>query len=145
MGVVYEAVQEPLGRRVAVKVLTGPATASAVAVERFRREARTAAGLHHTNIVPVFAVGDEAGTPYYAMQFIDGRPLDRSVDAPIGPDSYRAVARLGLQIAEALAYAHAQGILHRDVKPSNRCWTAGERCGSDFGSQAPTARPDGDR
>jgi serine/threonine protein kinase/WD40 repeat protein len=146
MGVVYEAVQEPLGRRVAVKILAGPAAADPVAIERFRREARTAAGLHHTNIVPVFAVGEQDGTPYYAMQFIDGRPLGRAADgalvptppggstnpagdppvAPAGPpretgsaDRFRAAARLGVQAAEALAYAHGQGVLHRDVKPSN--------------------------
>src|SRR5262245_46131985 len=76
MGVVYEATHLALGRRVALKVL--PVTGLGVGrLERFLREAQTAAGLHHTNIVPVFDVGQVAGNPYYAMQLIRGRGLDR--------------------------------------------------------------------
>jgi serine/threonine protein kinase/WD40 repeat protein/tetratricopeptide (TPR) repeat protein len=74
MGVVYEAVQETLGRHVALKVLSNGKNATYL--ERFRREARTAARLHHTNIVPVFAVGEADGLNYYAMQFIHGQGLD---------------------------------------------------------------------
>jgi hypothetical protein len=77
MGVVYEAVQESLGRRVALKVLPPGALGDARHVERFQREARAAARLHHSNIVPVFAVGEEGGTHYYAMQYIEGQPLDQ--------------------------------------------------------------------
>jgi tetratricopeptide (TPR) repeat protein len=80
MGVVYEAEQESLGRRVALKVLARGALADARHVERFQREARAAARLHHTNIVPVFAVGEEGGTHYYVMQYIEGRPLDEVID-----------------------------------------------------------------
>ena len=76
MGVVYEAVQESLGRRVALKVLPPGAALHSTQAERFQREARAAARLHHTNIVPVFAVGDEGGTCFYVMQYIDGRPLN---------------------------------------------------------------------
>jgi tetratricopeptide (TPR) repeat protein len=76
MGVVYEAEQESLGRRVALKMLPPGALSNAQHVERFQREARAAARLHHTNIVPVFAVGEEGGTHYYVMQYIEGRPLD---------------------------------------------------------------------
>jgi tetratricopeptide (TPR) repeat protein len=76
MGVVYEAEQESLGRRVALKVLPPGALVDARHVERFQREARAAARLHHTHIVPVFAVGEESGTHYYVMQYIEGRPLD---------------------------------------------------------------------
>jgi tetratricopeptide (TPR) repeat protein len=75
MGVVYEAEQVSLGRRVALKVLPFAATLGARQVQRFHNEARAAAGLHHTNIVPVYAVGQERGVHYYAMQFIDGRTL----------------------------------------------------------------------
>src|SRR3954471_11764179 len=75
MGVVYEAVQESLGRHVALKVF--PPGGSAGYPERFRREARAAARLHHTNIVPVFGVGEDRGTLYYAMQFIPGQGLDK--------------------------------------------------------------------
>jgi serine/threonine protein kinase/WD40 repeat protein len=75
MGVVYEAMHEPLNKRVALKLLTTGSDAAGL-LERFFREARTAAGLHHTNIVPVFDIGQVGGTPYYAMQFIAGRGLD---------------------------------------------------------------------
>src|SRR4029077_2394074 len=76
MGVVYEAVQESLGRHVALKLLPTDALVDPNRLERFRREAKSAAGLHHTNIVPVFGTGEADGRHYYAMQFIDGHPLD---------------------------------------------------------------------
>src|SRR5262249_21303440 len=76
MGIVYEAEQESLGRRVALKVLPLHDAKDVTVLARFRRESRTAAQLHHTNIVPVFEVGQEAGVCYYAMQFIQGQALD---------------------------------------------------------------------
>jgi hypothetical protein len=76
MGVVYEAIQESLGRHVALKVISPWARADAKQIERFRRKARAAARLHHTNIVPVFSVGEHDGHRYYAMQFIQGQGLD---------------------------------------------------------------------
>ncbi|QEH31955.1 Serine/threonine-protein kinase pkn5 [Aquisphaera giovannonii] len=216
MGVVYEAEQESLGRRVALKVLPAGALADSKQVRRFEREARSAARLHHTHIVPVFGVGRHDGTHFYVMQFIQGQGLDAvlgelkrlrapgrgegpgrpatrptaevdgrrraaadiaqslvtgrfdraagagagsaagapaataawssipgasppAATAPPGPSASgistlsggasavsetdrnyaRGVARVGLQVAEALAYAHGQGILHRDIKPGN--------------------------
>ena len=77
MGIVYKAVHVLLEKRVALKVLPVRTPADAGHLERFFREARTAAGLHHTNIIPVFDVGQVAGTPYFAMQYIEGRGLDR--------------------------------------------------------------------
>src|SRR5262245_16691437 len=76
MGVVYEAEQISLGRRVALKVLPGQASADRVVQERFRREARAAARLHHTTIVPVYEVGQDGDVRFYAMQFIQGQGLD---------------------------------------------------------------------
>ena len=80
MGVVYEAEQQSLGRRVALKVLPVQVAGDGLALERFRREARAAAKLHHTNIVPVFEVGQAGDTCFYAMQFIHGQPLDQVVE-----------------------------------------------------------------
>jgi serine/threonine protein kinase/WD40 repeat protein len=198
MGVVYEAEQISLGRRVALKLLTQRMLRDGVQKRRFDREAKAAARLHHTNIVPVFGSGEHEGTPYYVMQFIQGLGLDvvseeigrldgrptpqtgrndvsevtqslmtggfRSVGEPHldppfskggrggsgsharavadtseiavsmtqpsssagGSDRFarkltywQGVARIGVQVAGALDYAHRQGIIHRDVKPSN--------------------------
>lgn len=125
MGVVYEAEQVSLRRRVAVKVLRFGAVADEMAMQRFQREAETVALLHHTNIVPIFAIGAEAGVHYYAMQFIEGRDLaelarrDGGAGGAESPLEPRQIADWGLQAAEALAHAHRRGVIHRDIKPSN--------------------------
>jgi outer membrane protein assembly factor BamB len=117
MGVVYEAEQLSLKRRVALKVLRFGGAADSEALARFQREAETVARLHHTNIVPVFAVGCEQGVHYYAMQFIEGQGLDRARARQGASDTQ--IALWGVQAAEALAHAHARGVIHRDIKPSN--------------------------
>src|SRR5262249_44262328 len=207
MGVVYEAQQLSLGRHVAIKVLPSHALLDGRQLGRFQREARSAARLHHTNIVPVFGVGEQGGLHYYVMQFIHGLGLDLVLDelrrlrqpggkqAPTQADAlgrptnvsavavarallsgefrlpeqanelttapgepvvgadlaaptpvhaadtsatirlpgqsgastlsesggqyWQSVARVGMQVADALAYAASQGVLHRDIKPSN--------------------------
>lgn len=129
MGVVFEAVQESLDRRVALKVLPQASLLGGHQLERFRREAQTAARLHHTHIVPVFDSGEAEGLHFYAMQFIDGRGLDvvvqslRDEPAATGSqalrDRFRMAARIGAEVASALQHAHDLGTLHRDVKPAN--------------------------
>ena len=198
MGIVYEAEQGTLGRRVAVKVLPRSALSNPQSLHRFQRKARTAARLHHSNIIPVFGVGEDRGFHYIVMQLIRGVGLDKIIrqltrdyaggaqisqtlgtgnaddssvvaqallrgefsaatpaastragakpfheSAPnrygagrpngrkdsradcrreppqCGPPYWASVARIGLQTAEALQYAHEHGTLHRDIKPAN--------------------------
>jgi serine/threonine protein kinase len=183
MGVVYEARQVSLNRPVALKVLGGGLGLTPKAVQRFRREAEAAARLHHTNIVPVYATGEQDGTHFYAMELIDGPSLDRLLaqlcaaredrkraagfipaapaaaadpvatgpyvpqapsateTAPLGSSSlgsdshyFDTVARMVAEVADALEYAHQQGVIHRDVKPSNLLLSpAGRLSLNDFG------------
>jgi serine/threonine protein kinase len=144
MGVVYEAEQVSLRRRVALKVLPFAAALDSRQLQRFKNEAMAAAHLRHENIVPVHAVGEERGVHYYAMQFIEGRSLatliaelQAAIDKPAAADAtspaaalstersagnpryYDWLARIGMQAAAALAHAHSVGIVHRDIKPAN--------------------------
>ncbi len=185
MGVVYEAIQVSLNRRVALKVLPPGATPEQRDIERFQREAQAAGSLDHPNIVPIYAQGEEEGTHYYAMKLVQGRSLDqiihdvRGIDLPactstelvrtITTDSqatitleerptvpleegapeeapperratdlslkyFRTAARLIMEVAEALEYAHSEGVIHRDIKPHNLILTAeGHLVVTDFG------------
>jgi serine/threonine protein kinase/pimeloyl-ACP methyl ester carboxylesterase len=164
MGIVYQARQLSLDRYVALKVLPPGLTMTQSAVERFHREAKAAAKLHHTNIVAIYAEGEESGTCYYAMELIEGQTLDNIINsirefrdtkgeeskleekyetdlqrhspAPVlnpsslktqtaftghgsGQEYFDTLARLIADVADALDYAHKNGIVHRDVKPSN--------------------------
>ncbi|HYW33038.1 MAG TPA: serine/threonine-protein kinase [Gemmatimonas sp.] len=118
MGVVYLARDERLDRMVALKVLPAELAALPATRERFLREARTAAHLAHPNIVPVYRADEVGGSAYFAMAFVDGESLaDRVRDrGPLPPAEAVPILR---DVAWALAYAHARGVVHRDVKPEN--------------------------
>ena len=116
MATVYLAVQESLGRQVALKVLLPQLARDPVATERFLREARFAAQLHHPNIVAIHDVGTHDGAPYMSMGYEPGGTLSGSTEARSDPDFALRVLR---DIAAALEYAHARGVVHRDVKPEN--------------------------
>ena len=116
MGVVYEAVQSGLQRRVALKVLNR-ALLNDDGIVRFRREAEILARLDHPNVVRVFAVGEADGLPYYAMEYVDGTPLD--VLLRMGRIHLARAVEIAAQAAGGLACAHAAGVVHRDVKPAN--------------------------
>ena len=116
MGVVWKAHDTQLRRTVALKTILSSGAHDAVQVERFIREARAAARLSHPNIVPVYDVGEFEGQHYYTTECLDARPLDAVMKDPVP----RRQALLWVRsIADALASAHAQGIVHRDVKPGN--------------------------
>ncbi len=118
MGIVYEARQRSLDRNVALKILP-LATVNPLAATRFQREAETAAALHHTHIVPIFAVGQSEGVHWYAMQRINGQPLNSLLKTNPGGVNVDEVARIGIEAADALAHAHHHGVVHRDIKPGN--------------------------
>ena len=118
MAEVYRAHDRLLDRPVALKVLFPELSVDRSLVERFRREAQAAANLSHPNIVPVFDWGEDSGTYFIVMEFIDGRPLS-SILKTAGTLSAERTADVGAHVAAALGYAHKHGVIHRDVKPGN--------------------------
>ncbi len=118
MAEVYRAHDRLLDRPVALKILFPELSVDRAFVERFRREAQAAANLSHPNIVPVFDWGEDGGTYFIVMEFIDGRALS-SILRSAGPMHPDRAAEIGADVAMALAYAHRHGVIHRDVKPGN--------------------------
>jgi hypothetical protein len=118
MGVVYRAHQPNLQRRVAVKVLLPHLAKDAEFVERFMREARAAAKLHHPGLVTIFDVGEVDGTYFFSMQWLQGKTLEEKLAEP-GSLPLDEVVSVVSQMAAALDYAHKAGVVHRDVKPAN--------------------------
>ena len=118
MGVVLKAFDPALNRNVAIKVLSASLATTGAARSRFLREARAAAAVVHEHVVGVFAVAESAGLPFLVMEYVSGRSLQDRLDRD-GPLSVTEVLRIGMQTAAGLAAAHAQGLVHRDVKPAN--------------------------
>src|SRR6476469_436420 len=117
MGVVYEAVDEQLGRRVALKVLAAETQTDPSRLEQFRAEARTLSALNHPSIVTIHEVGTIDATPFSAMELGEGQTLGTRLR--FGPLALRDALDVGMQVARALAAAHEKGIVHRDIKPEN--------------------------
>lgn len=117
MGVVYFGHQSQLDRPVAVKMIRSGALASDEEVERFYAEARSAAKLHHPNIVTVYQCGEQDGHRFFSMDYVPGSDLSQLIKS--GPMDGRTAARHVRDVARAIQYAHDQGILHRDLKPAN--------------------------
>ncbi|MBX9688436.1 MAG: protein kinase [Candidatus Obscuribacterales bacterium] len=119
MATVYKAVQEPIERVVAVKVLNKTYSADAIAVKRFNREAKTLAALRHRNILSIHDLGiTDQDQPYFVMEFLDGLSLEKLI-ADRGAVPVARALPLFMQICEGMQYAHNHGLIHRDLKPAN--------------------------
>ena len=136
MGVVYEASESQLGRRVALKILPFTASSDSRLIDRLHHEAQIVARLNHPHIVTVYGSGESEGVHYIAFQLVDGQSLDKSLrisfvgsNSPAPPTDkrppappkihWRWIATIGRDVAGALQHAHENGIIHRDIKPSN--------------------------
>ena len=131
MSRVFVATEAAFGRKVVIKVLP-PEMTEGLSVDRFKREIGLAARLQHPHIVPVFAAGEMDGLPYFTMPFVDGHSLRQRV-VKAGPLPITDTIGIMRDISKALAYAHDQGVVHRDIKPDNVLLAGGSAVVTDFG------------
>src|SRR5207247_11369200 len=117
MGVVYKAQDEKLGRCVVVNFVPERGSSSRAALERFKREARTASALNHPNICTIYDVDEYEGRPYIVMEFLEGETLAERI--AMGPLELNALLEIAIEITYALEEAKSKGIVHLDFKPEN--------------------------